>query len=126
MAIVALFLMLTASEPMLPTSNPLKIVMIWALRGYKKIISPAQGRQICNFSPSCSQFTRLSIEQYGPVWGTVMGADRLLRCNSFAPTYLDRFYFGEVESRIYDPPADHFLLRYDHHIMHEPPDGPPR
>ena len=126
MGIVALLFLFGTADLLPRTSNPLKITMTWALRGYKKVISPAQGRQICNFSPSCSQFTRLSIEQYGPFWGTIMGADRLLRCNSFAPTYVDRFYSGTAENRIYDPPSDHFLLRYDHHILHSLPNDTAR
>ncbi|MEO0075576.1 MAG: membrane protein insertion efficiency factor YidD, partial [candidate division WOR-3 bacterium] len=70
---------------------------------YKRIISPLQGQQICNFSPTCSEFARQSIRKYGLVLGTLMTSDRLQRCNPWAWTYLDKYYFGIENDRIKDP-----------------------
>ncbi|MDD4895020.1 MAG: membrane protein insertion efficiency factor YidD [Candidatus Omnitrophica bacterium] len=46
------------------------------LRGYL----PAS----CRFTPSCSEFTRQAIEQYGFWKGSFKGAKRLLTCHPFS------------------------------------------
>jgi putative component of membrane protein insertase Oxa1/YidC/SpoIIIJ protein YidD len=38
----------------------------------------------CPFHPSCSVFALRAIEQFGAVEGSLMAADRLLRCNPWA------------------------------------------
>jgi putative component of membrane protein insertase Oxa1/YidC/SpoIIIJ protein YidD len=81
----------------------------WSINFYKKIISPLQGQQVCNFSPSCSQFYKQSINNYGIVVGSLMGADRLIRCNPWAWTYLDKYYYGVDNDRIQDPTAKHYI-----------------
>ncbi len=115
--LMLILLVAPGSELQLKTSNPVKIVAVWTLKLYKRCISPGQGEQICNYSPSCSQFTKEAIEKYGLFWGILMGGDRLLRCNSFSPGYEGRFYFGRQAGRIYDPVRDHYLLKYHHHIL---------
>lgn len=89
--------------------NSLNITANWTINFYKKIISPLQGQQICNFSPTCSQFYKQSINKYGIVIGSLMGSDRLLRCNSCAWTYMDKYYDGIDNERIADPPENHYI-----------------
>lgn len=89
--------------------NSINITTNWTLTFYKKFISPLQGQHICNFSPTCSQFFRASVNKYGFLIGSIMGADRLLRCNPSAWNYLDQYYFGIHNDRIYDPPENHYL-----------------
>ncbi len=72
----------------------------WLINSYKAVISPLQGPTICNFWPTCSQFTRTSIRQYGLIPGMVMGADRLTRCNTFAWTYEGSYYYEGVDRLI--------------------------
>lgn len=48
--------------------------------GYQRLISPLLP-SVCRYYPSCSQYTRESIERYGLGRGTWMGARRLLRCH---------------------------------------------
>jgi putative component of membrane protein insertase Oxa1/YidC/SpoIIIJ protein YidD len=79
----------------------------WALDLYKGNVSSLQGRRICNFNPSCSQFSRQAIERFGPAWGVLMTADRLERCNPYAPSYIGSHYTGVTLGRINDPIADH-------------------
>ncbi|MEO0092416.1 MAG: membrane protein insertion efficiency factor YidD [candidate division WOR-3 bacterium] len=89
--------------------NSINVTTNWTLIFYKKFISPLQGQHICNFSPTCSQFFRASVNKYGFLIGSIMGADRLLRCNPSAWNYLDQYYFGIHNDRIDDPPENHYL-----------------
>ncbi|MEO0083400.1 MAG: membrane protein insertion efficiency factor YidD [candidate division WOR-3 bacterium] len=91
----------------LSSYNSLTVTANWTIDLYKKFISPLQGQNICNFSPTCSQFYKQSINKYGIVIGTMMGADRLLRCNPWAWTYLDKYYHSIENDRIFDPPENH-------------------
>jgi putative component of membrane protein insertase Oxa1/YidC/SpoIIIJ protein YidD len=79
----------------------------WLINGYKAAVSPLQSRQMCNFWPTCSQFTRHAIREHGFLLGTAMGADRLLRCHQLAWSYVDLHYFGLSHDRISDPVANH-------------------
>jgi putative component of membrane protein insertase Oxa1/YidC/SpoIIIJ protein YidD/TM2 domain-containing membrane protein YozV len=89
--------------------NSLIVTSNWALTFYKRFISPLQGQNICNFTPTCSQFYRQSINKYGFFLGSVMDADRLLRCNPSAWTYLDKYYHGISNNRISDPIENHYI-----------------
>ncbi len=89
--------------------NSLIVTSNWVLTFYKKIISPLQGQDICNFSPTCSQFYRQSINKYGFFVGSMIGADRLLRCNPSAWSYFDKYYFGISDYRISDLPENHYI-----------------
>jgi putative component of membrane protein insertase Oxa1/YidC/SpoIIIJ protein YidD len=90
-------------------ANPLTVGADLALGFYQKLISPLQGGGICNFSPSCSNFSRQSYRLYGPLWGTLMTFDRLERCNNGAWTYRDQYYIGISSERLNDPPKNHHL-----------------
>ncbi len=90
--------------------NPLILFSNLLLDGYKKLISPLQGREVCYFSPTCSQYAKEAINREGFILGVVMTADRLERCNPFAPGYASDFYLGEREGRIFDPPQRHSLF----------------
>jgi hypothetical protein len=39
--------------------------------------------RLCPYEPSCSEYARQAIEQYGSVRGSLMAAGRLARCNPF-------------------------------------------
>ncbi len=90
-------------------TNPVKIVFGTGIRIYQKVISPAQG-DVCNFYPSCSNFTAESIQKYGIFWGTLMASDRLIRCNPGAVNYYGTYYLGIKYGKIYDPPENNFIL----------------
>ncbi len=38
----------------------------------------------CRFSPSCSEYTAQSIQQYGVMKGIRLGVGQILRCNGFS------------------------------------------
>jgi putative component of membrane protein insertase Oxa1/YidC/SpoIIIJ protein YidD len=79
----------------------------WAIDLYRAHISPLQGRHVCNFEPTCSQFSKQAIDRYGLGLGVLMTADRLERCNPYAQYYLGSYYQGVTDGRMNDPVADH-------------------
>ncbi len=54
-----------------------------AVRAYQRCISPLMGPS-CRFSPTCSEYARLSIMQHGLLRALPMIAWRLLRCHPYA------------------------------------------
>ena len=80
----------------------------WMIGAYKAVLSPLQGSNICNFQPTCSQFAKGAIQSQGFLPGLLIGADRLMRCNTIAWSYYDSYYCGDVVSgRMPDPVANH-------------------
>jgi putative component of membrane protein insertase Oxa1/YidC/SpoIIIJ protein YidD len=80
----------------------------WMIGAYKAVLSPLQGTNVCNFQPTCSQFARAAIKSQGFLPGVLIGADRLMRCNTLAWSYYDTYYRGDVISgRMPDPVANH-------------------
>ena len=41
----------------------------------------------CQFYPSCSNYGALAVREYGPIIGTAITSDRIVRCNPFALNY---------------------------------------
>ncbi len=51
------------------------------VRFYQLCISPfIGGRAACRFTPTCSEYTKQSIEKYGVLKGTWLGLKRISRC----------------------------------------------
>ncbi len=103
--IVMLFLL---SQPQREV-NTVKIVIDTGFQLYQTIVSPAQG-DVCNFSPSCSHFARKAISKYGPFWGSLMAADRLMRCNPWAYEHVGTYYPGMIEQKVSDPIDNNFIF----------------
>ena len=56
-------------------------VLILALRGYKKFVSPILARKLsCRFYPTCADYATLAIKKYGARRGVLLTAKRLRRC----------------------------------------------
>ena len=49
---------------------------------YKRWVSPWLP-SACRFEPTCSEYMRLAVEQYGAGRGIWLGFKRLLRCHPF-------------------------------------------
>ncbi len=61
---------------------------LWLIRLYQKTLSPDHGflkalfpHGYCKYAPSCSEYTRLSIEKHGVFLGSAKGFWRIVRCN---------------------------------------------
>lgn len=91
--------------------DPLSIGGEWLINGYKVVLSPLQGPGMCNFEPTCSQFTKAAIRGAGLFPGVLVGGDRLMRCNPFAWSYYDVHYSGTFADRILDPVGNHIAWR---------------
>ena len=53
------------------------------IRFYQKCISPVLGSN-CRYYPTCSAYTMEAVRRFGAVKGCLLGARRILRCNSFS------------------------------------------
>lgn len=47
---------------------------------YQRLISPLM-RPRCKYVPSCSEYARMAIREFGVVRGVILAGWRLLRCN---------------------------------------------
>ena len=56
--------------------------MIKIIEFYQKHISASIGNY-CIYTPTCSQYTKEAIVEYGAFKGCIMGAKRILRCHPF-------------------------------------------
>ena len=61
----------------------MKAVLLWMIRFYRKVISPARP-PCCRFIPTCSAYALEAIEKYGAFKGGLLTVWRILRCNPFA------------------------------------------
>ena len=59
--------------------------LIWV---YKKCISPLLPH-VCKFTPTCSTYAMLSIQEWGFFKGTFLAAKRVFRCNPWSKGGLD-------------------------------------
>ena len=87
--------------------NVLKKISIIPIKLWQKISynTPALN---CQFEPSCSQFTAMSIAKYGVIKGSILGADRIIRCNPSAYHYHTNIDSGgfHTDGRLLDPVPD--------------------
>jgi uncharacterized protein len=66
--------------------NPLQHILIFAIRIYRAVISPAQtvlfgAGSGCRFTPTCSVYAMDTVAEHGAVAGTVLAAKRICRCH---------------------------------------------
>jgi putative component of membrane protein insertase Oxa1/YidC/SpoIIIJ protein YidD len=103
-----LLLLLCLATVCLAGYDALSVSGEWLIGGYRAVLSPLQGQNVCNFWPTCSRFTSAAIKSQGFVPGLLIGADRLMRCNSIAWSYFDTYYYGGViNGRMSDPVENH-------------------
>jgi putative membrane protein insertion efficiency factor len=80
-------------------TSEIKLVFLSLLKFYQLVIS-SQDQPACMFAPTCSEYARQAIEKYGFIAGTVMAADRLLRCNG---TERQHYNIDKETGRLADP-----------------------
>src|SRR4030042_1705029 len=90
-------------------TNPVKIVFGAAITVYQKTLSGAQG-DVCNFDPSCSHYSQEAFSKYGFFWGSLMTADRLMRCQPGAVNYYGRYYRGIKNNKTRDPVEQNYIF----------------
>lgn len=65
----------------------MKKISIFLINLYQK--TPLHCHSMCRFVPTCSEYTKIKIREYGFIKGTFMGIKRILRCHPFGKSGLD-------------------------------------
>lgn len=60
-----------------------KKLILALIRVYWWTLSPLLGN-VCRYHPSCSRYTAVCVERFGPVHGSWMGIKRVSRCHPWA------------------------------------------
>ncbi|HWR36547.1 MAG TPA: membrane protein insertion efficiency factor YidD [Clostridia bacterium] len=66
----------------------MKSLLIGALGGYKRLISPMLPHA-CRFVPTCSEYAIEAVDRHGALRGAGLAFWRLLRCNPFGRSGFD-------------------------------------
>lgn len=69
-------------------SNPVSLIYGGSLYVYQNMFSQHLSAS-CLYDPSCSDFSKQAVGEYGLIRGTLLSFDRLSRCNRIAATDLD-------------------------------------
>ncbi len=69
-------------------SNPLSLIFGGTLYVYQNLISQHLSSG-CVYHPSCSDFGKHAVQEFGLIKGTLLAFDRLSRCNRIAATDLN-------------------------------------
>ena len=69
-------------------SAPAKL-MLRAVRGYQRHLSPLKSVPTCRFTPTCSQYAAEAIEKHGAVRGGWLALWRIARCQPLSPGGVD-------------------------------------
>lgn len=59
----------------------MKNILIKLINLYQ--ITPLHCHTMCRFTPTCSQYMKVSIERYGVLKGIKLGTKRIIRCHPF-------------------------------------------
>lgn len=78
-------------------SNPVSLVYGGLLYGYQNLFSQHLSAS-CLYDPSCSDFSKLAVKEFGLIKGTLLSFDRLSRCNRIAATDLNP---GEIDIKLH-------------------------
>jgi len=63
-------------------------IFTMVITGYQKTLSPLLGSH-CRFYPSCSQYAKEALEEWGLMRGGYYSVKRLLKCHPLHPGGLD-------------------------------------
>lgn len=91
-------------EKTFKNSNPVSLAFGGSLYLYQNYLSQHFSAS-CLFKPSCSDFSKEAIEEFGLIKGTMLSLDRLSRCNRIAATDLHENEIDEHSHRFIDLPG---------------------
>ena len=75
--------------------NPVSLIYGGSLYVYQNFISQHFSAS-CLYNPSCSDFSKQAVSEFGLIKGTLLSFDRLSRCNRIAATDL---HFNEIDKK---------------------------
>ncbi len=79
--------------------NEYQLVISAMFTAYKRFIS-SQDASSCSFSPSCSEYAVIAINQQGLFWGIINFFDRFSRCTGMSP---EQYQFDDYNHLLIDP-----------------------
>lgn len=82
-------------------SNPISLVYGGSLYVYQNFVSQHFSAD-CLYDPSCSDFSKQVVKEYGLFKGGLLSFDRLSRCNRIAATDLDPGMINKKSHRFND------------------------
>lgn len=82
-------------------SNPISLVYGGTLYIYQNLVSQHFSAD-CLYDPSCSDFSKQAVKEYGILKGTLLSFDRLSRCNRIAATGLNTEMINKKTHRFSD------------------------
>ena len=65
----------------------MKKILIGGIKLYQTL--PISTHGLCKHIPSCSNYAKEAIEEYGSIKGSIMSVKRILKCNSFNKSIYD-------------------------------------
>ncbi len=83
-------------------SNPVSLIYGGSLYVYQNLFSQHLSAS-CLYSPSCSDFSKHAVKEFGLVKGTLLSFDRLSRCNRIAATDLNLKEIDRKTHKFNDP-----------------------
>jgi uncharacterized protein len=104
-AVVLLYVLLRA------VWNLPRNIIILALKGYRRIISPLYG-QVCRFFPSCSAYALEAVTVHGAVKGSWLALRRLIRCHPWNAGGID--HVPDAHHHHGDPAKVPNIIRLNH------------
>jgi uncharacterized protein len=87
------------------TYSPINLTFSSLMFFYQNIVS-SQVNASCLFTPSCSEYAKACIKQYGLIKGMFLAADRVQKCNRITALGLDYKELNQW-NRFYDMPEDY-------------------
>lgn len=83
-------------------SNPISLALGGSLYVYQNFLSQHFSAN-CLYDPSCSDFSKQAVKEFGLIKGSLLTLDRLNRCNRIAATDLDVIDLNPKSHRFCDP-----------------------
>lgn len=84
---------------------------LWGIRLFQLALSPADG-QVCNFWPTCSAYGAQAVARFGPLLGTALACERILRDHHDGDGY--RFLLRQRQLYFYDPLEENLFWQSAH------------
>lgn len=91
-----------------PLNEP-SLLMLGGIRFYQLFIS-SQDMPVCNFIPTCSNFSFQAIRRFGPIKGLLLTSDRLQRCHGLAHLYAGTIYEVDQSSGKLKDPVERYKV----------------